>query len=310
MAAGRYMETVGFTSLYLPHLARGAGQATNDLQITRRYLDANLATYTFHTNTTHSSFSTSLGKSIKARMAAYASSFNLSYTFGYAPQTYYLNRYPTTHPKSLINLYATRVFYTVLKPPIERENAAVEPVFLFNTGAARFDIFQGRFTVDDQFAVVPFENAMWYVKGLDRDLVDRVLVWLNRREGEPELLGGEDDGRNARIMRDSMDTFKRRRREVEAFAASNQQSVLDGPSLVSQDERHKTFLQQAQERDKVTYGYVTADLCGPTPGDDTPHRPLPAFYVPDFVLSTRPEGSVRVNDGDKVDLVFYVRRGS
>lgn len=47
-------------------------------------------------------------------MEAYAASFDLGYTFGNAPQTYYLNWYPMTYQKSLIKLYADEVLNVVI----------------------------------------------------------------------------------------------------------------------------------------------------------------------------------------------------
>ena len=228
-------------------------------------------------------------------MAEYARSFDLQRIFGWAPHSYFLNRYPTSHPASLINLYATKVFNSVLSPPPERRQTSVMPVFLFNTGAARFDIFKGALTKDDQLAVVPFENAMWYLRDLKRELVDEVLEFLNRR-GEPEYTSSrssmaEQDAYNAMLLADSLQLSATRRAQARAFALATPQN----------DQSH---LDAARARAKLTYGYVTSDTCGPTPGDDTPHRPLPVFDIPDFVLSTRPEGSLSEAE-DAVDLVFY-----
>jgi hypothetical protein len=152
-------------------------------------------------------FYTEKGRELQAEMDGYAKTFNLSFTFGTAPQSYYLNRYPMNHQKSLIKLYADKVFNTVVvegrrKKAHQHAEVSVEqtlvdeekerkkkPAFLFNTGGARFDIFKGPFTRDDQFTVIPFDNEIWAVeKELDYDLVIDVVAWLNNLWGEPELL--------------------------------------------------------------------------------------------------------------------------
>lgn len=294
LASGRYLETLGFTSLQLPV---GSVESDEDLSISRRYLDTNLATYYFHSNQSQRTFLTSQGKQIKRRLQAYSQSFNLSYSFGVAPQSYYLDRYPPNHHKSLINLYATEVFRRVLNtPPAGRTGK--DPIFLFNTGAARFDIFKGPFTRDDQFTVIPFENGMWYVPDLKIEVVESMLYLLNNLPGEPELWhsfneaeSDPDDPANAKILADSLAVQLTRRRN----AASCLRLTSKGG---------KEDVEHAMKEPAVTYGYVTQDKCGPQAGDDTIHRPLPAYPIPDFVLSTKPAG---IKPSDKVDLVFYVR---
>ena len=177
-------------------------------------------------------------------------------------------------------------------------------MFLFNTGAARFDVFQGPFTRDDQLTVIPFENGMWFIEDLDMDLVQRVLERLNSLPGEPEVAARSMDAKNARILRDSFEESAYRR------AQSQAQDISLRP--ISHSNTH--HVEQQQQRvfeasKQLSFGYVTQDLCGSTPGDDTPHRPLPAFDIPDFVLSVRPEGSFGSSESEGargVDLVFYV----
>ena len=299
LASGRYMETVGFSSIALPP-ALLAMDNTEPLNMTRRYLDANLATYRYHSNTSQKVFDLPLGNEMKEVMRNYSSSFNLSYTYGTAPQSYYLDRYPTNHHSSLINLYATKVFSTVLsKPPKGRKG--IPPVFLFNTGAARFDVFKGAFTRDDQLTVIPFENGMWYVEDLSMKLVRKVLERLNNLPGEPELamMISKMKTENVQILQDSLAISAYRRKQSELFEASR----IGKTSI-----RYKNNKGEDEaDLQRLTYGYVTQDLCGTLSGDDTPHQALPAFPIPEFVLSSQPEGSMsQVQETEKMDLVFYV----
>lgn len=371
------METLGFTSVTLPSssskLAQEeenhhhpfftsltAEQESNPLQITRRYLDNNIASYLYHSNTTLDSFHTEKGKKMQDEMDGYAKSFNLSFTFGYAPQSYYLNRYPMTHEKSLIKLYADKVFNTVVverrkhshRPSFPSSDSSgetkedvvekskkkeVQPAFLFNTGGARFDMFKGPFTRDDQFTVIPFDNQIWAVeKGLDYDLILAVVEWLNSRWGEPEFIQSILDhdknkessdaefeamngigehhneewrAKSGTFLMDSLNTFRHRQGAADDYAiysssiqgeviqeADEDEEEEDEPPPPEQDKRKK--------KPKLTFGYVTKDKCGPH-GDDIPHRPLPAYPIPEFVLSTRPSGPSG-SITPHVHLVFYV----
>ncbi|KAK9898687.1 Metallo-dependent phosphatase [Cystobasidium minutum MCA 4210] len=406
LASGRYMETLGFTSITLPssssspllneqnqhaptsrhpfYTSLTAEQAHNPLQITRRYIDNNLASYMYHANkSTLEAFHRVKGRELQNEMNQYAKNFNLSFTFGTAPQSYYLDRYPITHPKSLIKLYADEVFNTVvvrrkrkskLQDAISNEDPSTsvresgktkkkkkekKPVFLFNTGGARFNIFKGNFTRDDQFTVIPFDNEIWSLQNeLDHDLIIALVEWLNNLWGEPELVelalskvdkmsvhvGGVEDYTQERvqwnreneiILRDSIAVSARRREASNAYleflaeesasadedsegtAAFEGAEEADGLPLSDKQELLKTH----KSGKKLTFGYVTKDKCGPYrgEGDDTKHRPLPAYPIPEFVLSTRPEednhgrSTEDNHDGEgggdkayeRVHLVFY-----
>lgn len=337
LAAGRYLETLGFTSLSFPRRSTSLTlpfSAISDRpappHIARRYLDTNLATYQYHANLSSERFSTPLARDIKDKMAAYARSFNLSYPFGHAPQSYYLTRYPVSHRRSLIKLYTSEIVQSVLFPsalpsllssdtPAIREASeqggrSAQPIFLFNTGSARFDLFEGPFTRDSQFAIVPFENAISSVPGLTLGLVRDVTTYLNHMSGEPEfakrqlenVYAGRGERESWRILSDAMAVTTRRRREAAAFA-SYAENLAASPSSLSvtamQDEENT---ETVQGRRRLTYGYVTHDHCGPDPGDDTPHRPIPYFEVPEFVLSDLVDGEKAMPRDTDVDLVFFV----
>lgn len=340
-----------------------AAEAANPLHIERRYLDANLATYYYHSKSSSSSFTTAKGHRIQDEMEGYAKTFNLSFSFGEAPQSYYLNRYPMIHDKSLIKLYVDEVFNTVLGNKSEKVTGgnghSVQPAFLFNTGGARFDIFKGPFTRDDQFTVIPFENGLWNIAiPLDYDLVLAVVEWLNSLTGEPEMLlsamrpeaatsivhgttikpaawlGGEavtiDSDwlrQGQQILVDSMEVTRHRNEEATRAAAavaklneaSDDASVesvkfahLPAANVAAEKEAGKVRESVNKRKEKPTFGYVTHDSCSGH-GDDIRHRPLPAFAIPEFVLSsplgkplplrTKEAGAER---SVPVHLVFYV----
>lgn len=426
------METLGFTSITLPSssasspltnlldsdfpqkhhhrrlsnpfltsLRAAEAEPHNPLQITRRYLDNNLSTYLYHSNkSTIQDFETEKGKLLQDEMDKHAKSFNLSFTFGYAPQSYYLDRYPITHHKSLVKLYVDEVFNTVVvdrkrkelgleflggdhdssksleTKPLKKKKDHKKPVFLFNTGGARFNIFKGNFTRDDQFTVIPFDNEIWSIeRALDYDLIIALAEWLNSLWGEPELLeislkqayrdsllrlesvenrqgnGVKWDRKNEVILRDSITISARRREAALAYSTylADEVAKSKGQSAEDDDEsddkedtdivhRYKTEIgtrqgrmrmmkhenknsKKTKKKSKLTFGYVTKDKCGSYrgEGDDTKHRPLPAYPIPEFVLSTRDlpdEGEENMDysenhgDGeiayDRVHLVFYV----
>lgn len=74
--------------------------------------------------------------------------------FGYAPQDYYLYRYPHSSPHSVLNLMTREVLPKMVRRA-DREALSYRPYVVLNTGSIRFDIFKGPFTRNDQVRPPP-----------------------------------------------------------------------------------------------------------------------------------------------------------
>ncbi|RMY28965.1 hypothetical protein D0865_15626 [Hortaea werneckii] len=184
------------------------------LQYNRMYIDNNLHSFHHHTKTNSTTFATEHGRNVSAQIEHARQTLNLNQTFGCVPQTYWLNRAPYPSNTSLLSLLADRILpesfaaYNTTTSPAAN-NAETNPsnshhhhnqnpsIILTNTGALRFDLFQGPFTLDSTFLISPFTSGFRMIRDVPFSAADRVLGLLNsegpilRREGEDGLgVGG------------------------------------------------------------------------------------------------------------------------
>jgi hypothetical protein len=168
------------------------------------------------------------------------------------------------HPSSVYHLIIRDVIPSV--PRLYPGRKA--PIFaVLNTGAVRFDLFRGPFTIDTRFLVLPFENQMLFIRSVPTALARSLVNRLNSPE-------------RARV------------------------SAIEREPECGSEWRADVARQWARWSPKdndehLSYGYVTVDEC-PGSGDDTQHRPSPRVDIPEYVSSPLPR------DEDSVDLVFLV----
>ncbi|KAF9436911.1 hypothetical protein BGZ76_002575 [Entomortierella beljakovae] len=158
LSAGRFMETLGWMSVsgIRDRSCRvEANCVGKNLTVSRRYLDTNLHTYKTH-SLAHpkQKFDTWKGRKISNEVTRQRQSLGLSTILGCAPQDYYLNRYPYTDSRSLLNL----VVKEILPFSIVDKNRTNPTLIVINSGCQRFDVFKGSFTIDDTYVVSPFRD--------------------------------------------------------------------------------------------------------------------------------------------------------
>jgi len=268
LESGRYLETVGWMSAKLP---KGQNSSA-PLSLTRRYLDPNRNTYTYHTQAKN--FDTSKGRKITTGLTALAKAWNLTSPYGTAPQDYFLSRTPYPSNSSVLSLFVDQVIPKALAIG-NPSRANIPSTVIVNSGSQRFDLYAGPFTRNDQFIVSPFNDAFLYFQvpaGVARQVLDKLNAKgaFKRRDvgaGEdPELYSrGDVDYRFDAWRRDQFE------REYTERATAN-----------------------------LTLGYVTTDSC-PGVGDDTLHTPIPYYSAPGYIASPLPSG---IADDTLVDLVF------
>ncbi|KAJ7265403.1 Metallo-dependent phosphatase-like protein [Mycena haematopus] len=275
LASGRYMETLGWMSVDLD------GGSTQNLNFSRRYLDANVVTYRYHTNRTEWTFGTAEGQNITQGLLALEERFDLTHQYGVAPQDYTMNRSPYPSNGSILTMIVEEAVPTALA--LNTTRADIPSLLVISSGSQRFDIFKGPFTKNDQFTVSPFVNQYIYIPDVPFDAAMKVLPALNRA-GADRLWSDElEESRQMRVWRQE--------REVE-----------DGYAQWLED-MHRLYKERpkAAGAEDMTLGYVTTDAC-PGDGDDTPHTPLPRYGIPDFIASRAPDVG-----GDRtapIDLIF------
>src|ERR1700744_5958439 len=89
-------------------------------------------------------------------------------------------KYPSND--SIYTWLESQVLVDSLKDEARGETPALAIV---NTGAIRFDIFQGPFTQDTTFIVSPFTSGFRYVKGVPYDKAQLIVEILNK---QPQIL--------------------------------------------------------------------------------------------------------------------------
>ncbi|KAI0031972.1 Metallo-dependent phosphatase-like protein [Vararia minispora EC-137] len=271
LESGRYMETVGWLSANLEHAGR-----TRNITFSRRYLDPNRVTFEYHTRRSNATFDTASGKAITKGLNNLAQQFDLSLTYGTAPQDYTLSRDPYPSNGSLLSLFADQVMPVGLAVNNTRAASGIPAFFFINSGSFRFDIYAGAFTKNDQLTASPFTDSFLFLPNVTLDAANAVVAALN---------GGSTASR----------------RELE------EEDVLYSRGDVSK--RYNEWLRAMYEAEplakraaaNLTLGYVTEDAC-PGVGDDTLHTALPFFSTPAYVASPAPAGVA--SNAAVLDFVF------
>lgn len=138
-------------------------------------------------------------------------------------------------------------------------------IIIINTGSVRYDMYKGPYTLDTRYTVSPFEND-WVFVSVPRSIAVQIADKLNEK------------------------------------------SYILGHLLLPAHHRFSSPTQKRQEiftlpkrAGHLPKGYVTHDDFGSL-GDDTPHKPVVNFPVPNVVQSVELKESE--NDSE-VDVVFY-----
>ncbi|KAH3666162.1 hypothetical protein OGAPHI_004351 [Ogataea philodendri] len=264
LQSGRYCETVGFLSL---------SQLDQDnIDLDRKYIDFNLQSFLHHTNySTVDGFNTKHGLQVSQRLTDISNELNLSETFGVAPHSYFLAGadYNSNDPNSLLRFFENHIL-TQLEPKICHEN--MDPVVssqnnsrmvLINTGSIRYDLYKGDFNRNSQFIVSPFKNKWKVLQNVPADVAVQIQPILNRG---PYIM------------------------------SANSANQLDTSQLLSPYQR---AVNSQMNANRLRYGQTTVDDLG-NDGDDTIHKPLPKFQVPNVIRSYE-----YVDKLQPVDIVFY-----
>ncbi|KAG0209374.1 hypothetical protein BGX28_010362 [Mortierella sp. GBA30] len=162
LSAGRFMETIGWMSvsgIHDRHCHVEANCVGKNLTVSRRYLDTNLHTYKTH-SLAHpkQKFDTWRGRKISKEITKQRKALGISTKIGCAPQDYYLNRYPYTDSRSLLDLVTKEILpFSII------DKSRPNPAFVvINSGCQRFDVTKGAFTIDDTYVVSPFHDDFVY----------------------------------------------------------------------------------------------------------------------------------------------------
>ncbi|KAL2355207.1 Metallo-dependent phosphatase-like protein [Cryomyces antarcticus] len=290
--SGRYMETIGFVSI--SGLSTSGKDGAQQLEpkkanpsFSRRYIDNNLYSMRHHSSKNDTTFATPLGLNVSSSIASARKTLNLDKTFGCAPHDYWLNRAPYPSNDSILTWLENEVLPDFITKSSTDE--ATPAYIITNTGAMRFDIFKGPFTIDTTFLVSPFTSGFRYLPSVPYEKATKILQLLNN-EGPISLselrishLSASSSLHDPALREPDLEILTPARRPV---------SVMSKQGIsTAQTERPIDQVPLASTLDhgaiKLTPGYTTTDDAG-SDGDDTLHEPITFYDVPNCIAAAVP----------------------
>lgn len=264
LESGRYCETVGWVSL--DGITNGKRYS-----VRRRYIDFNRFSFKNHSNTCDATFDTPGGQSISREICRTRKKLQLDTTFGCAPHDFYMNRQSATDVNNVFHLLTEHVFPDMVINPA-RENKS--RMIFTNSGAIRFDIFKGPFTLDSSFMLCPFRSHFLYIRDVDYSKAKNVLRLLN--------FGRYADSHSVKLRG--------------LYQVANSVNTVYARKRINIDQ-----LAFTKRKERITPGHTTHDDYGQD-GDDTMHSKVPFYPITNCIqaLGSFPESS----DPVLVDVVF------
>ena len=287
LQAGRYMETIGWMSI---EGIKGKSKKENQkgvesrasMSFQRRYIDNNLFGYHYHTGLNDSTFPTEHGKNVSASIHKARKALNLDHSFGCAPKDLWLTRAPYPSNDSILTWFGDEVMPDIIT---NSKRKGVPRLAITNTGALRFDVFKGAFTIDTTYIISPFVSKFLYIKDVPYKAAKQLLPLLNNGAPVFETTGLELS-------------------QLTPPAQMAAHSDIIAPELPPYDSRipgAQSPLFSLDDKPDLVPGYTTKDDGGDD-GDDTLHSPISSYKVPnciqtaiDFPVEGEPE---------TVDVVF------
>lgn len=282
IASGRYFETIGWMSV------DGISKKSEDfntmaVSFNRRYIDNNLYGLYAHTELNETTFPTEHGRNVSKMITEARKELNLDKKYGCAPQNYWMARTPYPSDDSIFTLLDQRILPEII---YNKTRKAIPRLAIINTGAIRFDIFKGPFTVDTTYIVSPFQSKMVYIPEVEYSVAKKVLALLNK---QTKILDMADH--DSRMMgppeqwQITKDIVYPHLPPITSF------SEVDGQKPLSKE----------QDKPDLVGGYTTKDDIG-TDGDDAIHSPINFYVQPNCIQSEI--DFPKEGEPEKVDLVF------
>ena len=269
LESGRYMETIGFMSITgLSAGGKSSEAAGPDFKpsaspsFSRRYIDNNLFSFHHHTSLNESTFPTEHGRNVSSMISSARKKLQLDKTYGCAPRDYWTNRAPYPSKHSIFSWLGDEVLPDTVCDP---ERGDKPRMVLTNTGAIRFDILNGPFTVDSTYTVSPFTSGFRYIKDVPFSVAKRLLQILNQEV--PQLWPASQSF-----------GFKMPAKPKQAQTSHGLEHSYQPVEQMRLGKAH-TY----DDKD-LTPGYTTIDDGG-SDGDDTIHAPITFYDVPNCLES-------------------------
>ncbi|KAL4790082.1 Metallo-dependent phosphatase-like protein [Aspergillus venezuelensis] len=290
LASGRFMETIGFMSI------DGLSTAKNGLQsnqvtpaFERRYIDNNLYSFHHHTGLNELTFPTEHGRNVSHLIQKSRSALELDEIYGCIPETLWMSRSPYNAKDSIYAWLQKEVLPNMLGD----ESRLEKPAFaIVNTGAIRFDLFEGQFTRDSAYIVSPFTSGFRYLKDVPLDKARLVLDVLNR---QPKILTAAQE-----VPGSIPWSLAPPEQAAHVHGPASGQMRRSGPMIDTAIDQSPMF-SNADPQLTIIPGYTTTDDIG-TDGDDTVHSNIDFYQIPNCIDALTLD--TRSTVLETVDLVY------
>ncbi|KAL8688819.1 MAG: hypothetical protein Q9224_004791 [Gallowayella concinna] len=265
--------------------------AASNLVYSRRYLDWNRLTFSYHAvGSQDSTFDLHSGQRVTKEITQERKALNLTALYGCAPETYCQSCKPFLADGNIFGLIQTALAATV----INESRADIPRLIIGNTGHIRFDLVKGPFTFDDSFIVSPFKNAFQFIPNVPYSIASQVLGILNA--GAYQKRSTDDSASHLLSPRDF--NFNTPLIPTDACTAPDDQAKAKHSPI----RRRAEPLTRNRRAQALTPGYLTTDDFGSN-GDDTPHSAIPFFRQPNDVQANASFPTTGLPE--TVDLVFF-----
>ncbi|KAJ5101450.1 hypothetical protein NUU61_003672 [Penicillium alfredii] len=290
LASGRFMETIGFMSIDGLTTDTQPNAMGSSPVFKRRYIDNNLFSYHHHSGLDGESFLTEKGQNVSQLIAESRTALHLDQVYGCAPHTLWTSRVKYPSNDSIYTWLETQVIPDSLKDEWRSETPALAIV---NTGAIRFDIFQGPFTQDSTFIVSPFTSGFRYIKNVPYNKAQLIMDILNK---QPQVLRASqhDMGSPHTTLAPPEQLAYVEDTVADRDAAWDRRIPFRGGDF-------QAPLSGDAPSDKLVPGYTTKDDAG-TDGDDTIHSPISFYRVPNCIQALVSANASVVPE--TIDLVY------
>lgn len=312
MASGRYFETIGWMSA--DGIKSKENKPDDELMVaasgprfTRRYMDNNLYGMYYHSGTNASNFDTAHGKRVTNMIAKARKALDLDRTFGCAPKSLWTTRAEYPSEDSIFSWLENEVFPDIITHPKRQDKARLA---IMNTGGIRFDIFKGPFTTDTTYIISPFVSGFNYIPDVPYNVAKKIIFLLN---SETKIFA--DAGHDVNFLTIPEQMFTAAKETAIDMEEQTATPAAAGPEKHVEYENLelRSFQASGETGDgsggddddggiPLIDGYTTKDDIGDD-GDDTIHKPLKFYEVPNCIQSeiSFPEDG---SEPGTVDLVF------
>lgn len=332
LQSGRYCETVGFLSIDdFPKEGKNESYVQNNIH--RKYIDFNLHSFMHHSNRTIlDKFNTEKGLFVSNELARYSKTLLLDEVYGNVPHSYYISAadYTNRDEKSLLRFLEDEILVQLEPkscnnkidklPTLPKSN---DRIILINTGGIRYDLYKGEFTRNSLFTVSPFQNMWRVLPSVPTNVGLKLKGILNKRdyiissnpqdnlkspfqyaiEKKHNLMNPYKDITTSPNLNNANVNINANNLNLNSNSNANNHNSKDNEVFfVSNKQNNYNSNFKGDRRLPLSYGYTTTDDIG-IHGDDTIHRKLPSFYVPNVIQSH--ETASNDSTSEFTNVVYY-----